>query len=119
MPLLGDPDRGARHVSSWGVRIGLIRTAVHATCHRGEGSPYNAPFLTWRFCPGRMGGLKNDGFETLVVFFAFIVPRGGTEGKRRKNIYGEPSSLGILRWHVFSITARLGIWNTEGLSPFK
>ena len=58
MPPLGDPNRGARHVSSWGVRVELLRTAivprvllgvqieliwtaVCATCHRGGGGPYN------------------------------------------------------------------------------
>ena len=29
---------GARHVSSWGVRMELLRIAVRATCYQGEGS---------------------------------------------------------------------------------
>ena len=53
------------------------------------------------------------------LFFAFIVPCGGAEAKRRKSIYGEPPSLGIPMRHVVSIAAWLGVWNTEGLSPFK
>ena len=38
MPPLGSPDRVARHMSSWGVRIELLRIAMRATCHQGEGS---------------------------------------------------------------------------------
>ncbi|KAL6343261.1 hypothetical protein AAG906_022177 [Vitis piasezkii] len=57
---LGDPDRGVRHVSSWGVRPGSIRIEVRATCHQRRG-PYNAPLLTCRFCPGKMGGVMGSG----------------------------------------------------------
>ena len=115
---LGDPDRGTRHVSSWGVRIELIRIEVRATCHRGEGSPYNAPLLTWRFCPGRMGGLKMILLK-LLLLFGFSVPRGVAEAKKRKSIYGKLPLLGIPRRHVVSIVERLSVWNTEELSPFK
>ncbi|RVW23877.1 hypothetical protein CK203_094637 [Vitis vinifera] len=32
------PDRKARHISSWGIRMELIRIALRAPCHPGEGS---------------------------------------------------------------------------------
>ncbi|RVX11673.1 Auxin response factor 1 [Vitis vinifera] len=32
------PDRGARYMSSWGIRMELIRIALHAPSHQGEGS---------------------------------------------------------------------------------
>ena len=40
---LGDQDKGALHVSSWGVRMELLRIAMggiamDATCYQGEGS---------------------------------------------------------------------------------
>ena len=34
----GSPDKGARHMSSWGIRMELIRIALRASCHPGEGS---------------------------------------------------------------------------------
>ena len=34
----GSPDRGARRVSSWGIQTELLRIAMHAPCHQGEGS---------------------------------------------------------------------------------
>ena len=34
----GSPDRGACHMSSWGVRMELLQIAMRATCHQGEGS---------------------------------------------------------------------------------
>ena len=34
----GSPDKGARHVSSWGVRMEFLRIAMRTTCHQGEGS---------------------------------------------------------------------------------
>ena len=38
----GSPDRGARHVSSWGIRMELLRIAMSAPCHQGEGSLHHA-----------------------------------------------------------------------------
>ena len=38
----GSPDRGARHVSSWGIRMELLRIAMRAPCHPGEGSIHHA-----------------------------------------------------------------------------
>nr|CAN61722.1 hypothetical protein VITISV_024824 [Vitis vinifera] len=35
---LRSPDRGARHMSSWGIRMELIRIAMRTPCHPGEGS---------------------------------------------------------------------------------
>ena len=32
------PNRGARHISSWGIRMELIRIALRAPCHQGGGS---------------------------------------------------------------------------------
>ena len=32
------PDRGARRVSSWGIRMELLRITMRALCHQGEGS---------------------------------------------------------------------------------
>ena len=76
---------------------------------RGRG-PYNAPFLTCRFCPSKMGGLKNDCFsETEVDFFFFFfffdwaMWRAGV--KREKSIYDEPPTLGIPRQSVVSMMA--------------
>ena len=34
----GSPDRGERHVSSWGIRMELFRIVMRAPCHQGEGS---------------------------------------------------------------------------------
>ena len=34
----GNPDRGARRVSSWGIRMELILIALRTPCHPGEGS---------------------------------------------------------------------------------
>ena len=34
----GSPDRGAHHVSSWGIRMELLWIAMRAPCHQGEGS---------------------------------------------------------------------------------
>ncbi|RVW99488.1 hypothetical protein CK203_038488 [Vitis vinifera] len=39
----GSPDRGARHMSSWGIRMELLRIAMCAPCHQGEGSLRLAP----------------------------------------------------------------------------
>ena len=51
---------------------------------RGRG-PYNAPFFTCRFCPSKMGWLKNDCFsETEVDFFFLIGPRGERGRRGRK-----------------------------------
>ena len=72
---------------------------------RGRG-PYNAPFLTCRFCPGRMSGLKMIVFETEVTFFAHWAT-WCAEAKRNKSIYDGPPSLGFPRQRVFSIMARL------------
>ena len=47
------------------------------------------------------------------------MPLGTTEEKRREDIYGEPSLLGIPKRHVVSIVAQLGVWNTEELSPLN
>ena len=55
----------------------------------------------------------------LRLLFEFIVPRGVAEAKRRKSIYGELPPLKIPKRHVVSIAARLGVWDTEGLSSFK
>ena len=33
----GSPDRGAHHVSSWGIRMEFLRIAMRAPCHQGEG----------------------------------------------------------------------------------
>ncbi|KAL6321514.1 hypothetical protein AAG906_019694 [Vitis piasezkii] len=38
----GSPDRGARHVSSWGIRMELLRIAMRAPCHQGKGSLHHA-----------------------------------------------------------------------------
>ena len=77
--------------------------------------PFNLVIL-----PGQNGWVKKKMMVLkLWLLFAFIVPRGGAEAKRRKGIYGEPPSLGIPRQHVVSLAVRLGVWNTEGLSPFK
>ena len=38
----GSPDRGARCVSSWGIRMELLRIAMCAPCHQGEGSLHHA-----------------------------------------------------------------------------
>ena len=45
--------------------------------------PYNALFLTCRFCLGKMGGLKMIVFEIEVTFFRSLghVVRGGEEEK--------------------------------------
>nr|CAN74648.1 hypothetical protein VITISV_028032 [Vitis vinifera] len=32
------PDKGARHVSSWGIRMELLRIAMRTPCHQGKGS---------------------------------------------------------------------------------
>ena len=94
-------------------------TQIELACHVDVwGVPYNAPLLTWRFCPGRMGGLKMILLK-LLLLFGFSVPRGVAEAKKRKSIYGKLPLLGIPRRHVVSIAARLGVWNTEELSPFK
>ena len=47
---------------------------------RGRG-PYNAPFLTCRFCLSRMGELKIIVFETEVTFLRSLghVASGGKE----------------------------------------
>ena len=82
------------------------------------GVPYNAPLLTWRFCLGRMDGLKMI-LLNFWLLFGFNVPRGAAEAKRRKDIYGEPPLLGIPRRYVVSIAARLSVWNTEELSPLN
>ena len=34
----GSPDRGARRVSSWRIRMELLRIAMRALCHQREGS---------------------------------------------------------------------------------
>ena len=57
-------------------------------------------------------------FETYVTFCAHWAT-WCAEAKKKKNIYDESSSLGIPKQRVFSITARLDVWNTEGLSLFK
>ncbi|RVW87088.1 hypothetical protein CK203_048339 [Vitis vinifera] len=36
------PDRGVRRVSSWGIRMELLRIAMHAPCRQGEGSLHHA-----------------------------------------------------------------------------
>ena len=52
---------GAHHMSSWGVRMELLRIAMGATCYQGEGSlqcpPFNLPIL-----PGQNERVKNDCF---------------------------------------------------------
>ena len=35
---LRESDRGARHMSSWGIRMELIRIAMRTPCHQGERS---------------------------------------------------------------------------------
>ena len=65
-----------------------------------------------------MGGLKMIVFETEVTFCAHLV-MWCAGAKMKKSIYDEPPSLGIPKQHVFSATARLGVWDIEGLSLFK
>ena len=67
-----------------------------------------------------MGGLKNNWFfENRSRPFVWLghVASGGAEAK--KGIYGEPPTLGIPRQHVVSTMALLGVWLSEGLSPYK
>ena len=114
---LGDPDRcGASHVLLGGTdRVDPDRGARHVP----SGGSLQCPPFNLVILLRQNGRVKKWWFWNFCCFFAFIVPRGGAEVKRRNVIYGEPLSLGIPRRHVFSITARLGVWNTEGLSPFK
>ena len=101
----------ACHVLPGGMSCGV--------CHVGVwGVPYNAPLLTWRFCPDRMSGLKMV-LLNLWLLFGFNVPCGAAEAKRREGIYGEPPLLGIPKRCVISIVARLGVWNTEELYPLN
>ena len=57
-------------------------------------------------------------FETEVTFYAHWAT-WCVGAKRKKNIYDEPPSLGIPKQCVFSATARLGVWDIEGLSHYK
>ena len=56
----GSLDRGAHHMSSWGIRMELLRIAMRAPCHQWEGSlhlahadghPFNARHSS--FHPGK------------------------------------------------------------------
>ena len=101
-----------------GARIELILIEVRAMWTLGRGS-LQCPLYNLAILPGQNGRVKKMMALKLWLLFAFIVSRGGAETKRRKGTYGEPPFLGIPKRHVVSIAARLGIWNTEGLSPFK
>ena len=57
-------------------------------------------------------------FETEVTFCAHWAT-WCAEAKRKQGIYDKPPSLGFPRQRVFSTTARLGFWDTEGLSHYK
>ena len=61
----GSSDKGARHMSSWGIRMELLRIAMCAPCHQGEGSlhhthadghpcdvPSSPDISHSEFCPG-------------------------------------------------------------------
>ena len=43
------------------------------------GGPYNAPLLTWLFCPGRKGGLKMMPLAPSFLFGVYV-PRGVAKG---------------------------------------
>ena len=47
-----------------------------------ERGPYNAPFLTCRFCVSRMGGLEIIVFETEVTFLRSL-GHVASEGEER------------------------------------
>ena len=70
----GDPDENACHVSLGNV------------CHVSSGGrgPYNAPLLTCPFCPGKMGGLKNNCFLKLRLLFLRSLGYVASEGEERE-----------------------------------
>ena len=108
---------GGTRIESWRARCRMGECC--AGLPRGRlGGSLQCPLLTWRFCLGRMDGLKMI-LLNLWLLFGFNVPRGAAEAKRRKDIYGEPPLLGIPRRYVVSIAARLSVWNTEELSPLN
>nr|CAN82821.1 hypothetical protein VITISV_041235 [Vitis vinifera] len=85
----GSPDRGARHVSSWGIRMKFLRIAMHAPCHQGEGSlhlahadgpPCDIAHSTW-------GGILSGQLSTFSGYLtsgwekrAFQLPRSDMSG---------------------------------------
>ena len=66
-----------------------------------------------------MGGLKNNWFLKPKSTFCLVGPRGEWGCGSQKGIYDEPPNLGIPRQHVVSMMALLGVWLSEGLSPYK
>ena len=70
----GNPDGNACHVSPWGAWY----------VFSGGGVPTMPPFLTWRFCLNKMGGLKNNFFFKLRLLFALIGPRGERGWRERE-----------------------------------
>ena len=78
------------------------------------------PFLTCLFCLRKNGRVKKIiGFLKSKLTFCLVGPRDEWGCGSQKGIYGEPPTLGIPRQHVVSTMALLGVWLSEGLSPYK
>ena len=116
MPLLEGVRIGeARHVYYWGNPDGsnpdenVCQVSSGNVCHVSSGGGIHTmpPFLTCRFCLSKMDELKNNCFLKLRLIFCAHWATWRAEAKRKKSIYDEPPSLGILRQRVFSIIAQL------------
>nr|CAN67549.1 hypothetical protein VITISV_007125 [Vitis vinifera] len=93
---LGSPDRGAHHVSSWGIRMELVRIAMRAPCHQGEGSLHHAhedsppcdvpssPDISHpEFCPGDVPPSPDISYPVDISRWerrAFQLPRSDISG---------------------------------------
>ncbi|RVW75242.1 hypothetical protein CK203_047180 [Vitis vinifera] len=87
----GSPDRGACHVSSWGVRMELLRIAMRAMCYQGEG---------FRVSASDIGVVRVTALRTssLLCQFAlgFLLPPAPFAGYR--SCFGVEPRLGWGCW---------------------
>ena len=111
-PSGGNPDRELMcHMSPGGVLCGI------ATWAFGDG-PYNAPLLTWLFCPGKKGGLKMMLLNLSFLFWGLCA----TWCCKRGSIYGESPFLGgflggmsFRQWHGWAP----GCFEYRGVASLK
>ena len=88
-----------------------------ATCVFG-GSPYNAPLLTWLFCPGRKDGLKMMPLAPSFLFGVYVTR--GVEGGEVFMVSRRPSDdfQAACRFDS-SVVGRLVVWSTEESHPIN